>query len=444
MEHKYEKNSRENNPKATSLFIFHRDLHIQDNLGLIDCLTNSQIVYLVFIFTPQQIDKNTYFSERSFTFMLGALKELSNTAKISFFYEEQGACIERLIKELDITDVWENKDFSPFAKSREDKSARICKRNKINYHSADDITLLPMGAFLTAKETCYLKYTPFYKNAKRAKIPEPRSAARLLHKVNKKALRREIKLTEFDYKFAENGRAEALKLIRRFNKIESRYNKERDFPHIDATSHLGPHLHFCTISPREVYWLVKSAAFRAQLYWREFYMYIVNYVSVDYSKKAVTLPKMNKIKWATNKTELKKWQHGKTGVPIVDAGMRELLQTGYMHNRLRMITAMYLIFYLRIHWKEGEKWFAQHLADYSYANNYGGWVWCAGIETHSNPYFRVFSMEEQNRRFDVDCVYIKHWVAELRDLTPKEIFAKYAGLKEIRQDSIAEIKHYIR
>lgn len=430
---------------STSLFIFHRDLHLQDNLGLLKCLKESEKVYLVFIFTPQQIDKNEYFSENSFTFMLGALKALSNNIKISFFYEDSSKCTERLIKELEITDVWENKDFSPFARIREKNNTQLCKKYKVEHHLTNTITLLPMGTFLTAKDTCYLKFTPFFNMAKKIKVPDPQNiSVALLSKINKKSLKNEVKLTTFDYKFIENGHSEALKLIKTFSKVESKYVKYRNYPSLEVTSRLSPHLHFCTISPREVYWAVKNIGFRTQLYWREFYMYIVNYVSTDYSKKSFTMPKMNKIKWVTNKNELKKWQQGKTGVPIVDAGMRELLQTGYMHNRLRMITAMYLIFYLRIHWKEGEKWFAQHLTDYSYANNYGGWVWCAGIETHSNPYFRVFSMEEQNKRFDKDCIYIKKWVPELRDLTPKEIQAKYEGLKEIRQESIAKIKHYIQ
>ncbi len=418
---------------------------MRDNLGLIECLKKSETVHLAFIFTPQQIEKNDYFSDSSFSFMLGALKKISREVKISFFYEKNDKCISELIKELKITDLWENKDFSPFAKDREKNNETLCIKHNVVYHLLDDVTLLPMGTFLTNKQTCYLKYTPFLNNAKKIKVPEPLNSSinNFINKISKKVSKKEIQLSKFGHEVKENGRSEALALIKAFNTHAGMYAKYRNFPEKNVTSHLGPHLHFCTISPREVYWAIKNRTFREQLYWREFYMYIVNYVSIDYSKKSFTLPKMNNIKWETDSFALKKWQQGKTGVPIVDAGMRELLQTNHMHNRLRMITAMYLIFYLRIHWKEGEKWFAQHLRDYSYANNYGGWVWCAGIETHSNPYFRVFSMEEQNRRFDKECIYVKRWVPELAGLTPKEIFSRYGDLKETRQKSIKKIKSYI-
>ncbi len=430
---------------SKSLFIFHRDLRIHDNIGLYECLNVSDIVYLAFIFTPQQIKYNDYFSENSFKFMLGALKDLSNNVKLMFFYDENKKCLEYLINNLKITDLWENRDFSPFARAREKNNAMLCTKNNIKYHLTDDITLLPMGTFLTEKGKCYLKFTPFLTNAKRFKIPESQNISNTqLQKINKKNIRGEIKLSKFSYVPEEVNRRKTLNILKKFSDISDAYSKNRNFPAIDATSHLGPHLHFGTISPREVYWTIKNKAFRDQLYWREFYMYIVNYVSIDYSKKSFTLPKMNKITWKTDNVSLKKWQQGKTGIPIVDAGMRELLETGYMHNRLRMITAMYLVFYLRIHWKEGEKWFAQHLRDYSYANNYGGWVWCAGVEVHSNPYFRVFSMEEQNYRFDKNCIYVKRWVPELANLSVKEIFAKYSHLKEIRKKNIEKIKSYIK
>jgi deoxyribodipyrimidine photo-lyase len=236
------------------------------------------------------------------------------------------------------------------------------------------------------------------------------------------------------------GRREALRLLRRFGKIATKYKTARDNLYIDGTSHLGPHLHFGTVSPREVYHFVGAPEFRKQLYWREFYMYISNYVAPDYSKISWTLPKFNRVKWQTNNTALNRWKSGKTGIPIVDAGMRELVNSGHMHNRARMICAMYLIHYLGIHWREGERWFAQNLMDYSYANNYGGWVWCAGVEVHSNPYFRIYSMEQQNKRFDPDCIYIKKWCPELREQTPKEILAAYVGLDKVRARRIEYLK----
>jgi deoxyribodipyrimidine photo-lyase len=170
-------------------------------------------------------------------------------------------------------------------------------------------------------------------------------------------------------------------------------------------------------------------------------MYIVNYVAINYVKKSWTMPRFNSIEWKTSATSLKKWQLGQTDAPIVNAGMRELLNTGYMHNRSRMICAMYLVHYLGIHWREGEKWYARNLIDYSYANNYGGWVWCAGTEVHANPYFRVYSMEQQHKRFDADCSYVKKWCPELANTDTKEIFKLYSGLDIVRKKRIHYLKH---
>jgi deoxyribodipyrimidine photo-lyase len=311
----------------------------------------------------------------------------------------------------------------------------------------------------------YLKFTPFYEFAKKQKVHSVYTQDYIHHKSNadtddimnlSKISNRKIGLNfseicdklknvyKIDIKIHNNGgRKEALKLMNDFNKKIKNYKKYRDFLEIDASSHLGAHLHFGTISPREVYHKFKNhTEFIKQLYWREFYMYIVNYVSVNYNKKSWTLTKFNNIQWNSSIRELKKWQHGKTGIPIVDAGMRELLTTGYMHNRARMICAMYLIHYLGIHWKEGEKWFAQNLMDYSYANNYGGWVWCAGTEVHSNPYFRIYSMVQQHKRFDKNNVYIYKWCPELKDKNNEELFKLYDGLEKIRNERITFLKKF--
>ena len=161
-----------------------------------------------------------------------------------------------------------------------------------------------------------------------------------------------------------------------------------------------------------------------QLFWREFYLYIIMYSHTDYSKKSKTLKKINSgnITWKNSKTDFKKWCEGQTGIPWVDAGMRELNQTGYMQNRLRMNVAMFLVFYLQIDWKWGEKYFAQKLVDYDYCNNLGGWLWSSSWEVHSNDYFRVFSMSSQMYRFDPDGKYVKKWLPELENVYPKDLY----------------------
>lgn len=440
--------------KNKSLFIFHRDLSINDNIGLFECLEKSDEVNCIFIFTQEQASsKNQYFNDNSFSFMLESLQELSKEIHISFFYDHSASCIKKLIKQLNITDIWENRDFSPFAKQRENEHAGVCKAYKIEYHPCDSITLAPMGKFIRTKKP-YVKFTPFYDFAKTKKINKSVNiTSRLLMKISTKlkgntSLSKMGKIIDSTTKIIKGGRSEGLKLLKKFAKIVKNYEKNRNYPKLDSTSQIGPHLHFGTISPREVYHYLSgisgSRNFIKQLYWREFYMYISNYIIRNYDKKSWTMPKFNTIRWKTNQKDLNKWQYGKTGIPIIDAGMRELLNTGIMHNRLRMICAMYLIHYLGIHWKEGEQWFAKKLTDYSFANNWGGWIWCSGIEVHSNPYFRIFSIEEQHKRFDADCEYVKKWVHELQKLTTVEIFDIYKklDLSSIRMERIKYLKKF--
>jgi deoxyribodipyrimidine photo-lyase len=219
-------------------------------------------------------------------------------------------------------------------------------------------------------------------------------------------------------------------ILSKLDKTQYNYDKDRDCPYLNSTTHLSAHLHFGNISPREFYWSIKDKlgekkagkTLIEQLFWREFYMYIINYHNTDYSKKSISKPKMNNLEWKRAGINLEKWKSGKTGVPFVDAGMRELKNTGYMQNRLRMVVAMFLIHFLEIHWKEGEKWFAQSLVDYSYCNNFGGWVWCAGTEIYSNPYFRIFSISSQMERFDKNAQYVYKWCPELKDINPKHLY----------------------
>ncbi len=429
-----------------SLFIFHRDLSIDDNIGLINCLRESDVVYCIFIFTPTQAtpQKNKYYNKWSFSFMLNSLRELSGYIKISFFYGESEKCIINLIKQLGINAVWENEDFSPFAAARQKKHARICADHNIDYYLEHSITLMPMGAFNKKKNKAYVKFTPFYENAKKTKIPLPqRLTSKELTKISKKKILGEIKLYKPEHKFG--GRTEALKLIQKFKSKAGDYSNKRNYPAIkDATSGLGAHLHFGTMTAREVYSEIGAYEFRKQLYWREFFMYITRYVATSYVKKNWTTARFNDVKWRSALVDsFRLWCVGKTGVPIVDAGMRELLTTGRLHNRLRMICAMYLIHYLGVHWKEGEKWFAKNLLDYSYSNNYGGWTWCAGFETYSNPYFRIFSMEQQHRKYDPESIYVKEWCPELKELDPRDMFFIYKklGLDDIRKKRIEELRN---
>lgn len=372
-----------------AIFLHHRDLRHVDNIGLTAACKAYAKVYPVFIFTPEQTTAaNKYLNQNSIAFMKAALLGL----RVSTYRGDTIAVLRRLVKAHGIDAVFENADYSPYAKRRQRKVAALCHELGIEYSLHEDVLLHPMGAILKANGTAYVKFTPFYNAAQHLQVPKPRSV------VMKTALLPD----RLDFK----GRP--LTLPSRVNLRD--YEHARDHPAFE-TSRLSAHLHFGTISPRKVYW--SYPPLRRQLYWREFYAYIVNYVNTDYSKLSVTRPLLNRIKWTRPGAGFRAWKEGRTGVPIVDAGMRQLLEEGYMHNRCRMIVAMYLIFHLGHHWSHGEQFFAQHLVDYDYANNLGGWLWCAGVEVHSNEYYRAFAMPAQSKKCDPDAEYILRWVPEL-------------------------------
>jgi deoxyribodipyrimidine photo-lyase len=412
-----------------SLFVFHRDFSLDDNLALIRCIEESNEVYLCFILNPEQVNerRNEYYNSNSISFMIESLEEIPG---LDLAYGEFRDVVEKYM-DIGVKSVWESLDVTPFAVKRQEKHAKVCKSLGLDYYLEETVSLHRMGTILTNSGDSYKKFTPFKKKALEYSVPEPiKLKKKHLKKLKKAAVNdsRAIKLAE---KLKNNkhlaqkpGRRHALKILRQLCKLD--YSK-RDFPSY-STSLLSSHLHFGNVSPREVYAAATQMpskhrdVFIEQLLWREFYLYQIYYHHTTYSKKSFTIDKMNRIKWKKDSKSLYRWKTGTTGVPIVDAGMRELLETGYMHNRLRMIVAMFLIHFLGIHWCEGEKWFAQNLVDYDYCNNYGGWVWCAGTEVHSNPYFRIFSIESQAKRFDKEGEYTKKWCPELTKVEARHLY----------------------
>lgn len=398
-----------------AVFIHHRDLRQVDNCGLMVACASHGEVYPIFIYTREQIGENQYFNQRSVEFMSQALADL----KVSIFEaaNDYPTALKKILKSIgNITAVYENRDFSPFARHRATLTRKIAAALGLSYFLCEDHTLLPMGTFLKKDGNAYIKFTPFYKNAIKSSIPKPQLQPL-----------RNIKYidgadTRPPSRFAQSKishRKSALKILESVNRKFKDYNTSRDYPFM-STTRLSAHLHFGTISIREAYHSIHVPDLKKQLYWREFYMYITEYVNVDYSKKVATR-RPRHIEWNADKVAFKKWCCGQTGFPIVDAAMIELNQTGFMHNRCRMIVATFLIFYLGIHWKEGEKYFAQHLTDYSYSNNFGGWVWVASLESYSNDIYRTMSIERQSKRFDPQADYIRKWIPKLKEAPLKYI-----------------------
>lgn len=418
--------TKSNTKYKKSIFLFTRDFRIHDNTSLNECSKVSETVMPVFIFNPQQIDNvNSYKSDFIVKFMIESLHELDKElrkkkSKLYYFYGDPVDVIHNIIKKDDEIDaVFMNIDYTPFAKKRYDKIKKMLNNNNKHIESYHDY-LLTDDKIKKPDGSVYVKYTPFYNTAHRMKVREVDN-----HNINNLISSRyvvsgEVKnidkyCEDIDIKYG-GGRTHAMDILKNIGDFDD-YSKTRDSPSIETT-HLSCYLKFNLVSIREVYYIFKkklkpSNLLFKQLYWRDFYVIIMdNYPDNMGGNMRDNL----KITWKNDKVKIKKWKEGKTGFPIVDAGMRQLNETGWMHNRVRMIVADFLIKILHVDWRIGEKYFAQKLIDYEPSVNNGSWQWQAGTGVDSQPYFRIFNPWRQQINHDYDCVYIKKWVEELRNI----------------------------
>ncbi len=406
-----------------SLFLFRRDLRLEDNLGLLEALEQSEVVIPVFIFDERQIDpkKNEYFSKNAFQFMLASLSELEGDlfkrdGKLYVFEGDYVKELKKILTSEDISAVFVNKDYTPFSRKRDKEIEKLCEDSSVEFYRVADYALSNIEEVRTDTGKVYSVFTPFMKKASQKDVPEPRKNN--FSNYYNKAIIGEISLSQFAQEenqklILRGGRKEGLGLMRN-DTVISQYKKERDIPSVKGTSRLSAHLKFGTVSIREAYeWGKKSETFTSELYWRDFYLYI-SYHFPQVFKKSFQERGEN-IRWENNKKYFTVWTEGNTGVPIVDAGMRQLNTIGWMHNRVRMIVASYLTKNLLIDWRWGEKYFAQHLIDYDPSSNNGGWQWSASVGADPRP-IRIFNPYTQTERFDPKGEYIKEWVGELRDV----------------------------
>lgn len=402
-----------------NVFIFRRDLRIEDNLALNALIKENQRILPIFIFNPKQIyaKNNEYFSNNCVQFMIESLKFLEKRIHINYFEDEDDTNVLKYIqKHYNIKTIAFNKDYTPFAIKRDAKISAWCNQNSINIITEEDYTLFKMGTIKNNSGNPYQIFTPFYKNAIQLRVKKPSYA--VLNKVHF------IKFIErFDkdkYYITNNeiavhgGRESAL--LRLKNTYKS-YSKTRDYPALDSTTKLSAYIKFGCVSIREAYYSFhKNKALQRELIWREFYANILFYfpqvLGQSFRKK------YDNIKWSNNKEWFAKWCMGKTGFPLVDAGMQQLNKTGWMHNRVRMIVAMFLTKDLLIDWRWGEKYFATKLVDYDPSSNNGGWQWSASTGTDSQPYFRIFSPELQIKKYDKNYEYITKWNPDFNNIKP--------------------------
>lgn len=415
-----------------TLFIFRRDLRLEDNTGLIFALKKSKEVIPCFIFTPEQIRLNPFLGNHSLQFLIESLEDLekqlkTKKGKLYLFYGASEKIIKACIQKLDIDAVIVNRDYTPYSTRRDCIIHALCKKQRVAFHSLEDALLQSPENTLKKDGKPYAIFTPFYRNSNKldVKKPEKNPYCNYYKRSIGFAISSEFykEILPMRVLAPAGGRSNAIGILKHLKSFKY-YETLRDFPEKNATTHLSAHLKFTTCSPREVYYAILkslgplSELFRS-LYWRDFFSSIALYFPHVF--KGAFHTKYDDITWNSDKRVFIKWCEGTTGFPIVDAGMRELNETGFMHNRLRMIVASFLVKDLHINWRWGEKYFAQKLSDYDPAVNNGNWQWVAGTGCDAQPYFRVFNPWTQAKIYDPDCMYIKKWIPELVDVPIKTI-----------------------
>ncbi|MFM9825668.1 cryptochrome/photolyase family protein [Flavobacterium sp.] len=401
------------NKKEISIFWFRRDLRLDDNVGLFNALNSKFPVISVFIFDEEILEKLP-----------------KNDARVGFIYDslsdincklqEIGSSLlikkgktkdvwQELLQEFDIKKVFFNKDYEPYAIQRDLTICELLAQNKTDHFSFKDQVIFEEKEITKADGLPYTVYTPYknkwlekYKTI--APIPEYTSTDKFSN----------FKKINFTFPtLGQIGFVESvIKVIPHNLKNIANYHETRDFPAIDSTSYLSPHLRFGTVSIRKlVNWAVhKNDVFLSELIWREFFMQILFSFPkvVTHNFKSA----YDGIQWRNNEEDFQRWCSGTTGYPMVDAGMRQLNETGYMHNRVRMVVASFLCKHLLIQWQWGEAYFAEKLLDFELSANVGNWQWAAGTGCDAAPYFRVFNPEIQLKKFDEKGIYIRKWISE--------------------------------
>jgi deoxyribodipyrimidine photo-lyase len=414
-----------------SLFIFRRDLRLHDNTALYYALENSEEVIPCFIFDPRQVGRtNRYKSNNAIQFMLESLVDLEQELQkrmghLYRFYGQAEKVVKKLLYAMPIEAVYFNKDYTPFSIKRDRAIVDLCKQNAIECFTFDDALLVPPENIVNKQKKPYRVFTPFFKAAQIISIPLPQLFPKGNFYTRSITIQKKEPSPRASYNadIAEKGGRNAALAILKNLKIFKNYAQTRDMPSI-PTTHLSAHLKFGTISAREVHAAVvnqlgiKHPLIR-QLYWRDFFTYITYHFPHVFGH--AFREEYDNIRWNSRSAYFKKWCQGKTGFPIVDAGMRQLNTTGYMHNRVRMIVASFLVKDLHINWQKGEQYFAQQLMDYDPALNNGNWQWCASTGADAQPYFRIFNPWLQQKKFDPTCTYIKTWVPELQNFSANEI-----------------------
>lgn len=430
-----------------SLFIFRRDLRLEDNTGLLRAMSESINVIPLFIITPIQVsNQNTYKSSNAIQFMMESLVDLDKQirdvnpkCRLWVMYGDELKVIRRIYSKFNAGAIYVNEDYTPYAATRDKSIERLCDKLGIKFHFSTDILLLDSLNIKTGSDTYYRIFTQFYNKTVNTSIRKPNyyvgSNFKPLPtfwtkynvvKLNKFILQKKYYTINNDIA-CHGGRENGLKILKLIGKFKN-YSNTRNTLSINSTR-LSPHNKFGTLSIREVYLAFKTKAksidLCKQLYWRDFYYYIGVHFPELYKHRHIMYKSVPVLKWPTNKNHMAAWKEGRTGFPIVDAAMAEINITGFMHNRGRLIVASFLVKDLLIDWRFGEKYFSQKLIDIDRAQNTGNWNWSSSFGLDSTTFLRIFNPWTQSKEYDPDAIYIKKWLPELKEIPIKDLHNWY-------------------
>lgn len=419
----------------TTYFWFRRDLRLEDNIGLTKALESSKNIQCIFIFDENIIlelpnnDHRITFIYDELSKLNEQLKSFDSSLRVEIGKPEQ--VWEKIITEEKIQAIYTNKDYEPYARKRDGAIRDLAEENNVEFRRFKDQVIFEENEVVKDDGDPYTVYTPFKNKWLKAFNPEE------FKPVSIDSLTRNFAKSNFDFPSLKTVGFERSSIeVKPYTlKDLEDYKDVRDLPFEDATSYLSPHLRFGTIGIRSLVHSVKdrSEVFLSELIWREFFMQILYHFPkvVDHSFRA----KYDRIQWRNNEAEFEKWCNGETGYPMVDAGMRQLNETGYMHNRVRMVVASFLCKHLLIDWRWGEAYFAQKLFDYDLSANNGNWQWAAGTGCDAAPYFRVFNPESQLKKFDPKLKYVRKWVNDFDELTYPEPMVEHKMARERALDT---------
>ncbi len=424
------------------IHVFRRDLRLEDNTALNALVAQVDTILPVFIFDDRQVFEHPYQSAPGLQILCESLEDLDKALreKGSRLHVWRGVAedvLRDLVKEYSPVAISYNKDYTPFSVQRDEAMDGVCAQAGVRIIAEHDSTLHAPGTLVTAAGTPFRVYTR-YRIAAEARPPSnpmrlPRTASFALLSAGESLESVILDLVPHPKKLrVSGGRSVAKEMLKKLSDNQ-RYESERNIPSLSSTSLLSASIKFGTLSIREVYHYAKESMptpdpFLRELFWHDFFTAVA--ALSPYVYEGAYKKEFDALEWNTDEAAFERWKTGTTGFPIVDAGMRELLETGYMHNRVRMITASFLIKDLHISWQWGEQYFAQMLSDYDPAVNNGNWQWVAGTGCDASPWFRIFNPWLQQQKFDPDAAYIKRWIPELASLSSKEIHSTQGDVRK--------------